>query len=163
MAAVKLLIGILMLAAGEQLFWFFICALGFWVGYEAGAYFIFGLPAWQAVAAGLMCGLVGLVLVLFFQGLALLCAGFLAGIYIFTGLWNYFVPAGTSDLWWMLVVISGILGSVFLAIFFNPALVIISSFIGAMFIVQSIHAGAYLKLLLLALLFIIGILIQYKR
>ncbi len=163
MVVAKILTGILMLVAGQKFIWFFIGGMGFWAGYDAALAFFFGMPSWQLIGVGFLCGLLGLALAVFLQGAAVVSAGFVAGVYIFFRVWGFFNFGTTTGLWWVFLMASGAMGSVLLAVFFNPALVIISSLIGAMLVVQCVPAGLSLKSLLFALLFITGVLIQSGR
>lgn len=162
MVITKILTGIILLVAGQKFFWFFTGIVGFLVGSEIALNFFYGLPYWQGIVAGLACGLLGILLAVFLQSVAVISAGFLAGVYIFLGIWDLY-KLGITDFWGIFLVASGFMGSVFMMVFFNPALIVISSFIGAMLIVQNIPVPPFFKLILLGILFIIGMIIQSNQ
>ena len=73
------LIGIVLLALGRRLFWLFVGCVGFMAGLQMAQQY-FGLqPSWVAWAAALLFGLVGALLALFFQKLAIVLGGFASG------------------------------------------------------------------------------------
>jgi len=159
MNLITLLIGIIFLIAGQKIFWLFIASLGFLFGFEFAATFLAGQEYWKTFLISVICGLVGLVCALFLQELAIIVTGFIAGGYIFLSLWNL---SGwrINEWWWLFFVVSGISVSVLLAIFFNPVLIVLSSCIGAMLIIQAFPFTPVMKIALFLILFAFGVFVQ---
>jgi hypothetical protein len=159
MNLISISVGIIFLIVGQKIFWLFIASLGFFFGFEFAATFLSGQEFWKTVFIAVICGLVGLVSALFLQELAIIVTGFIAGGYIFLSLWNL---SGwrISEWWWLLFVASGITVSVLLAIFFNPVLIVLTSFIGALLIIQALPFTPGMKMPLFVILFALGILVQ---
>ena len=77
---------------GRKLFWFFVGTLGFVVGAEAATTLFPHNPEWELIA-GLILGLLGILMALFLQKVAIGVGGFLAGGYLgmivlFAGCWR---------------------------------------------------------------------------
>ena len=73
------MIGILLLTLGRRLFWLFVVGIGFVAGLQMAQQTV-GLQAgWMAWAVASLFGLVGALLALFFQTLAIVLSGFAAG------------------------------------------------------------------------------------
>ncbi|HPD61514.1 MAG TPA: hypothetical protein PKV48_07140, partial [Thermodesulfobacteriota bacterium] len=65
-----------------------------------------------------------------------------------------------NEWWWLFFVASGITVSVLLAIFFNPVLIVLTSFIGALLIIQAVPFTPEMKILMFVILVASGILVQ---
>ena len=159
MNIIRIILGIVLISTGQRLFWFFVAATGFLAGAIFAPQFFPGQPQWVILVVALLAGLVGALLAVFLQGLAIGLAGFIAGGYIVISLltlinWN----AGQYT--WLFFVFGGILGAALVAFIFNGALIILSSLTGAILIVQSIPLGEPLKTAVLIVLVVAGLLIQ---
>ena len=144
-------LGVLLLVLGWKFFWLFVGVVGFAAGLQA-APIVFGpQPFWMLWAAGLMCGIIGAILALFFQHLAIAIGGFEAGstIALHLMLMLGYEPGA------LIVLIGGAVGAVALYLLFDWALIILSSVVGATFIIvalgwQSPYASALLMALIAA-------------
>jgi len=159
MSLINIILGILFLIAGYKIFWLFLASLGFLFGFEYASAFFFGLPAWKTLLISAAFGLVGLLLALFLQGLAIVVAGLIAGSYIIFSLWNLF-GWGLGQWWWILFILSGITVSILLVIFFNPVLIVLTSFIGAILIIQAFPLSRIMNIALFIVFSIVGIFVQ---
>ena len=159
MNLINIVIGIIFLIVGQRLFWLFIASLGFLFGFEFAATFFAGQAHWKTFLISVICGLLGLVGALFLQELAIIVTGFIAGGYIFLSLWQL-LGWRINEWWWLLFVVSGITVSILLAIFFNPVLIVLTSFIGALLIIQALPFTPGMKILLFVILFAAGIFAQ---
>lgn len=160
MALFRLLLGIAMLTMGRRLFWLFLGALGFLFGFDLAARMIHGQPQSVAFVLALLGGVIGAALAVFLQGLAIAVAGFFAGGYLFTGLLHEF-GIGTSHYYWLLFFLGGLLGGVLMVLLFGWTLIILSSAMGSLLIIQALHFGPQTARPLFTLLLIAGIVIQY--
>ena len=142
-------LGVLLLVLGWKFFWLFVGVVGFAAGLQA-APIVFGpQPFWMLWAAGLMCGIIGAILALFFQHLAIAIGGFVAGstIALHLMLMLGYEPGA------LIVLIGGAVGAVALYLLFDWALIILSSVVGATFIIDALGwQFPYASVLLMALI-----------
>jgi MFS family permease len=153
------IVGLTLLVLGRKLFWLFVGCVGFISGYTSVHQLGGGQSELFVFLIALFSGVVGALLAVFFQGVAIALAGFVAGAYVSMITINYFgFEAGQS--FWMIGVIGGILGAVLLFLIFDWALIFISSLSGASFIVQTVALKHDMETILFLILVIIGIIIQ---
>src|SRR6184192_2433600 len=76
---ISVIIGVAILLFGRKLFWLFVAALGFAVGLEIAAYFMSEPAQWMKLLVALGCGVIGALLAILLQKLAIAIAGFIAG------------------------------------------------------------------------------------
>lgn len=150
-----------MLVAGRRLFWLFVGLIGFISGIRIAAYFFPGQPEWMILAIALMAGVLGALLALFLQWLAIGLAGFSAGAYIVISL-LHLSGRGTNGIDWLFFFVGGILGTILIIILFDWALIILSSLAGAGLIIETIHVDQGLSILLFIGLFIAGLELQSR-
>jgi hypothetical protein len=147
-SVVLLVAGLALLVAGRRLFWLFVGLAGFFVGLQTAPLLLGPQPLWLIWIVGLAFGVIGALLALFFQQLAIAVGGFMAGSAIAVQLaylvWGH--PGGWT------ILIGGIIGAVGLFLLFDWALIVLSAMAGAVLIVQAvahrIAAGPFLFLLL---------------
>ncbi|HSB79718.1 MAG TPA: DUF4203 domain-containing protein [Candidatus Methylomirabilis sp.] len=157
--ALRILLGLVVLALGRRLFWLFVGVMGFLTGWSLASEIFHGRPAWILLLGAIGCGLLAALLAVFVEKLAIGLAGFLAGSYVSVELPHAFgwQVDGYSML---LVVIGGILGSLLLLKLFDWALIVLSTLAGATLIVQSVHLSPLVASVLLIALIVCGIGIQ---
>ena len=155
----SIIVGALMLLFGRRLFWLFVAAVGFWIGFELTPYLIQNPPPWLALAIGLVLGLMGAVLAFILQKVAIAIAGFLVGGHIATALLAAFVHAPPQPSW-IAFVLGGTLGAMLLLALFDWALILFSSVAGAEMIVRHFHLPSTGTTILFRALTICGIIFQ---
>lgn len=160
MVILNIIVGLALLILGKRLFWLFVGAIGFIAGSDAAAVYVGGLPHWQVLLISLGAGLLGVLLALFFQKLAILLVGFYAGGYLAVSLLTAFHIALPGHLPMAPFVIGGILGAVLLYLIFDWTLIVLSSFAGAAFIAQTVQPMGFPPAVLLTALFLAGIIVQ---
>jgi len=128
------LIGILLLTLGRRLFWLFVGCVGFVAGLQMAQMYLGFQPAWVAWAVALGFGLIGALLAVFFQTLAIGIGGFAAGITITA---HFMVVMGFTAAP-MISLIGGIIRAVLLYVLFDWALIGLSSAAGSTLIVQAL-------------------------
>ena len=152
-------VGLTLLVLGRKLFWLFVGCVGFIAGYTS----VLQLGGVQSelfvFLIALFSGLVGALLAVFFQGVAIALAGFVAGGYVSMIAINFFgLEAG--QLLWTICAIGGIVGAILLFTIFDWALIVISSLSGASFIVQTMALRHDAETLLFFVLVALGVIIQ---
>ncbi len=163
MLAGRILAGGLLLVLGRRLFWFYVAVLGFAAGLTLASRVFHVQPEWMQLVIGIMFGIVGAILAFFFQEIAIVVAGFLAGASIaltlmagLTGNPN----AGGEVVTWVAFILGGVAGAALAAMLFDWALIILSSLAGALLITEGLQQTGPIGWLIAGGLFILGIIIQ---
>jgi hypothetical protein len=130
---VGVLIGIAILFFGRKLFWLTVAAVGFAVGVEIAPLLV-NEASLLALLIALVFGVLGALLALFLQKVAIAVIGFLAGGKLATAIAAaFFVHYAQHPT--IIFVGGGIVGAILLLAVFGWALIVVSSFIGAYLIV----------------------------
>jgi len=151
--------GVGMLLLGRQLFWLFVAAMGLVLALDLVAPAFPGQPPWIVTLIALGAGLLGAVIAIVWQWVAVGVAGFMAGGYVAINI----LPAirvATDGFPWLLFLVGGIVGVVLLLALFDWALITLSSLFGATMIVQAIPLDPLISMLLFGGLVLAGIMIQ---
>jgi hypothetical protein len=164
-AIVGVLIGVVILFFGRKLFWLCVAAVGFAVGVEIAPHLVNEPSSLLALLVALAFGVIGALLALFLQKVAIAVLGFLAGgklaSTIAAAFFVHYAQYST-----IIFVAGGIIGAILLLAIFDWALIVVSSFIGAYLIESAIvlpPTGLTLVFLALA---VIGMVVQaasYRR
>jgi hypothetical protein len=156
---ISALVGLTLLLFGRRLFWLFVAALGFAIGLQLAPYLSHNPPLWLSLLLSLGLGLLGALLAIMLQKLAIGIAGFLVGgrlaVAIAAALWvnhaNYSV---------ITFVVGGIIGGLLLVALFDWALIIFSAVEGARLIAGTVHLPSSGTTVLLVGLALFGIFVQ---
>jgi hypothetical protein len=159
------LIGLAVLLFGRKLFWLFVAVAGFVFGVMIAPLLLPGQPDWLILLVALGLGLVGAVLAIVVQQVAVALAGFIFGGY---GLLSLLAAIGLSvSPWeWLVYIIGGIIGAVLVMYLFDPALIGLSALAGAILITDVIKLTNVVTLnppfdlALLVILTVVGIAFQ---
>lgn len=155
-----LIVGLVLLFFGRKLFWLFVAAVGFVVGLDAATVLFPQQPDW-ALIAGLILGLIGAVVAIFVQKIAIGIAGFLSGGYfLMTALQAWGLQSPESA--WVSFLIGGAIGALLMYVVFNWALIILSSISGAHLIVHPFALSHTVATAVFVGLVFFGILVQGK-
>ena len=158
-AIVNVVIGIALLTTGRRLYWVFVGAAGFLFASSLASTFLSSEPEWVALAIALAAGLIGIVLAIFTQRLAVGAAGFVLGSYALASL---FFAVGLEGTGWMWLALfgGGIIALALALAVLDFALIFLSSIAGAKLIVQTIHLNPTTSFVLFAILFGVGVAMQ---
>jgi len=156
---ISVLIGVAILFFGRKLFWLFVAALGFAVGLEIAAYFMKEPPQWMTLLVALGCGLIGALLAILLQKIAIAIAGFIAGGRIAWALAAAFFVEH-AHYRGLTFVIGGILGALLLLALFDWVLILLSSIEGAHLISGALTIPEKGALILFIALAVIGVIVQ---
>ncbi|PYI41473.1 MAG: hypothetical protein DMF12_10220 [Verrucomicrobia bacterium] len=131
------LIGIVILLFGRKLFWLCVAAVGFVAGVELAPHLVNEPSALLQLTVAIVLGLIGALLALFLQKVAIAVFGFLAGGKlagaIATAFFVHYVQYST-----VIFVVGGVVGAILLLTLFDWALIVVSSLIGAHLIQSAI-------------------------
>jgi Domain of unknown function (DUF4203) len=158
-AIIGALIGIVILLFGRKLFWLCVAAVGFAAGVEIAPHIAHEPSPLLALTIALVLGLIGALLALFLQKIAIAVLGFLAGGKLAGAIAAaFFVHYAKYSTFIFLV--GGVVGAILLLALFDWALIVVSSLIGAHLIQSAIVLPPSGSTILFIALTIIGILVQ---
>lgn len=159
MNTANILAGICLLMFGRRLFWLFVGIVGFLYGLMLGPGFIHNQPGWVILAVAAGAGILGIVLAVFLQRVVVALAGFSSGSYLAFALMNSFYPGIGQNVWIVSLVI-GVCCAVLFSVFFDWAIILLSSLLGAFLISRSFLEGPQIMAVAFAILTIAGIAVQ---
>jgi hypothetical protein len=170
---IGLAVGAALLLFGRRLFWLLVTAVGFLAGFALSQRILSPAEPWVVLLVGVAAGLVGILLMVFVQKLAVAVAAFLVGGY--AALWlathtDLVVgsPLSASDAAtpWIVFLVGGAVAALLGQFFFRVALIVASSLAGAFLIVQALLATSGMEsrwsLPAVAVLFLLGVLVQSR-
>jgi len=158
-AIVGALIGAVILFFGRKLFWLCVAAVGFAAGVELAPHLVHEPSPLLALAVALVLGLIGALLALFLQKVAIAVLGFLAGGKLAGSIAAaFFVHYAQYST--VIFVIGGVVGAILLLALFDWALIVVSSLIGAHLIQSAIVLPASGSTIVFIGLAVLGILVQ---
>ncbi|MFL6499663.1 MAG: DUF4203 domain-containing protein [Candidatus Udaeobacter sp.] len=132
---VGVVIGVVILFFGRKLFWLCVAAVGFAAGLQIAPLLVNEASSVLALVIAIAFGILGALLALFIQKIAIAVLGFLAGGKLATAIAAaFFVQHAQYST--IIFVIGGIIGAILLLAVFGWALIVVSSFIGA-YLIQS--------------------------
>src|SRR4029453_8481917 len=115
---ISALVGAALLLFGRRLFWLFVAALGFAIGLQLAPHLSQSPPLWLSLLLSLGLGLIGALLAVMLQKLAIGIAGFLVGgrvaIAIAAALWVNYAQYSV-----IIFVLGGIIGALLLVALFD--------------------------------------------
>src|SRR5262249_4996408 len=133
-AIVGALIGVVILLFGRKLFWLCVAAVGFAAGAEIARLFLHEPSSVWALIIALVLGLLGALLAVLLQKVAIAVLGLLAGAYLANEIASaFFVHYAHYST--VVLLVGGIIGAILLLAVFDWALIVVSSLIGAHLIV----------------------------
>src|ERR1043166_282628 len=125
-AIVGVLIGIAILFFGRKLFWLCVAAVGFAAGVEIAPHLVHEPSPVLALTVALVLGLIGALLALFLQKIAIAIVGFLAGGKLAVASAAAFFAQHTHY-FGITFLIGGIIGALLLLALFDWALIVLSA------------------------------------
>ncbi|HVF72050.1 MAG TPA: DUF4203 domain-containing protein [Chthoniobacterales bacterium] len=155
----SVLIGAAILLFGRKLFWLFVAALGFAVGLEIAAYFMKEPPQWMMLLVAVGCGVVGALVALLLQKVAIAIAGFIAGGRIAWALAAAFFVEH-AHYRGITFLIGGVVGALLLLALFDWVLILLSSVEGAHLICNGVTIPEKGAMILFIALAVVGVVVQ---
>jgi hypothetical protein len=134
----QIILGISVLLLGRRLFWLFVGVVGFIAGALLAELLSRGNSAWVVLIFAAVGGVLGALVAVLLQRLSIAVSGFLAGGYVSVVILHH-RGWGTDVHFWIPFLVGGLLGALLLSVIFDPALIFLSSLIGAVLIVQPLH------------------------
>ena len=155
------LLGIVVLISGRRLFWLTVAIIGFGFGLFLALNFFGNQSMLLLIIIAIAAGVIGAILAIFLQHVAVLVAGFFLGGFVL--LWLLGVFNFDPGQWgWAAFIIGGVIGSLLTSSLFDVALIGISAVVGAAMIVQVFNLSSVISTVLLVLLAIVGFVVQSR-
>jgi hypothetical protein len=155
---VTLLVGLGVLLFGRRLFWLFVGAAGFAIGLHLAPAVLPNGPDWLVVVAAVVLGIVGAVLAILFQWLAVGLGGFAVGV---RGGLAAGAALGLDGPWlWAGVLLAGIVVAALVLWLWDPVLILLSVMIGAALLAPLIPASPGARAWIFVGLLVVGIVVQ---
>jgi len=158
---ITVVLGLVILLAGRRLFWLVVAVAGFLGGLALVVQFLGDQQlGWIGLAIAVLAGILGAVLAVFLQRVAVAIAGFVLGGYGLAWLLSLFMVDIQQWLWLLIFLMGGIIGASLMMIVFDVGLIIVSSLAGAAIIVQAFPLAPWLQLVAFVVLVAIGFIFQ---
>src|SRR5712691_11717650 len=156
---ISALIGAVILLFGRRLFWLCVAAVGFAAGAEIAPRLVHEPSTLLALTVALVLGLIGALLAIFLQKIAIAVVGFLAGGKLALAIAAAFFVQHASYTG-ITFLVGGIIGAILLLTLFDWALIVFSSLVGAHLIQNTIVLPPSGSTILFIGLAAVGILVQ---
>ena len=156
MLIVRGIIGAILLFLGRELNFLFAGAMAALLGFRLTPLLPAGLPVWADAAFMITLGVIAAIIVLINERLGYFLSGFLAGGFLLV---EYYAP-GVLTVPWLPFVVGGVIGSLILGLLTEWALILVSSGIGAAYVLNLFRLDPTAEILVGAGLFIVGALTQ---
>lgn len=157
----SIILGFLLLFAGQRLYWLFIGVVGFIFGFNFAESFFQNYSEIAVLVFGLISGLIGIFLAIFLQRIAIILAGILIfgsmAISLYLSFWQ-----DSEFFLWLSFLAGGVIGGIIFAMFFDWALIIFSALFGAAMIARLIEVNVLINNIIFLILFVLGIIVQSK-
>jgi hypothetical protein len=156
---IYILAGVVLLFFGRKMIWFVLGCIGFVAGFSAVGSFLKEAPYWLPIVVGAAGGVLLVVLVKTLKNLAFGLGGFILGAYVAYNLLQMlnFHPGALE---YGIYILGGLIFAGLLLSLFDKALILVSSILGAMLIVQNISVEIVGKEALFFILMAFGVIVQ---
>jgi hypothetical protein len=163
MPILNVITGLGLVFFGRHLFWLFVAIVGFVAGLDAGRAWFPDSPQQTVFIVAILLGVIGALLALMLQRVAIGVAGFLAGSHLAVVLLQR-SGANVAAAPWTAILVGGLAGSILLLMLFDPALIILSTLVGAALVVDALPPldQLFAAVVFLGLL-ITGSVFQFRR
>ena len=159
MSIVYYLVGVILLIAWRKLYWFFSAVAGMIAGIYLGAVVLDASSQGWQIAFAVIGAILGAMLAVGLQKLALGLVGFVAGGYGAIFLWQLLgLPDGGIE--WLPFILGGIIAAVLVALIFEYGLIALTSWAGATLISRELDLSGWLGAAVFFGLIVAGVVIQ---
>lgn len=156
MLIIRGVIGGILLFLGRELNFLFAAAMAALIGFRLLPLLPAQWPSWSDAVFIITLALIAAILVLINERFGYFLSGFLAGGFFLV---EYYMPNGTG-LPWLPFLVGGAIGSLVIGLLTEWALILVSSAIGAAYVLNLFRLTPTAEILIGAGLFIIGAVIQ---
>jgi hypothetical protein len=153
--------GVLLLFFGRKSLWLFVSIVGFLLGMKFAPELLPDQSQSVLLTVSLIAGLLGALLAVLLQKVAVGLAGLVAGGYVV----YYLLQMGTistGEYQWMLILAGALIGAVLAGSLFDWAMILITSVSGAVLIDQGLNLNFAYSYIVIIGLVLLGIIVQGK-
>jgi len=162
MDILNIVMGLVVLLFGRKLFWLFVGYVGFVAGFYYTHQFFNMQPGTNVFLIALGVGIIGAILAIFLQKIAITVSGFLAGVYLTTQLLQV-LDVQPGPILLLVSIGGGIIGVILLWAVFDYALILLSAFVGASAIITAKLFSPEINISVFVILFVLGLIVQIKQ
>lgn len=155
-----ILVGVVLLLFGRNLFWLFVGGVGFLAGFHFASQAFQGQSQGLILLVAVIVGLLAAIASIFLQRLVVGIAGFFAGGYFLSAVAAAVLHDNQPNVTWIAFVVGGIVGAILTVLLLDPALILLSSLVGATAIVQNVPLQPAARGILFIVLVVVGIVVQ---
>jgi len=156
--ALQIVVAVALLMLGRRLYWLFVAGVGFVVVMSLAGEYLDIDEGWVTMALAVAAGVVGALLAVFVQKLAVTLAGFAAAAYVAAMIAEEIGRSG--QLVTVAVLVAGVLGGLLASFLFDRALILLSSLAGAALLVDALGVRHEAALTVMFVVAIAGMVIQ---
>jgi len=156
------ILGLLLLVLGRRLFWLFVGVVGFFVGAHFGQQLLGRQPEMVVLAGAILIGLVGAVLAVFLERVAVAVAGGAAGGMLGLRL-GLVLGFATQSSQMAAFLVGAILAAVLVSVLLDWTLIVLSALTGSVMVAGALPLGPALELVTFGLLAAGGIFVQARQ
>ena len=153
------LVGLMIVAAGSQLYWFFAGGIGFLFSEFVATNIFNAQPGANVLLIGVGGAAIAILLTITARKPAMILIGILAGVLAANTLPELFGWSPPFNEWFLLIA-GGVLGGLFVGIAYEMAVVVLSSIVGAQLIANSVHLGGVNPQIMFLAILVLGIGVQ---
>ncbi len=159
-AVLSALVGLALLGLGRKLYWLFVGGIGFVAALGLATRFAGSMPEGVQILVAVAAGLVGALLAVLVQKVAIGLAGFIGGgLILVLGLEMFGLDL--TGLWWLAAfAVGGLIGAWVVSATFDWALILLSSLAGASLIIEAAPLGKGLEVIVYVGAVLVGVVVQ---
>ncbi len=157
--ALSIIIGLLLLLVGRRVFWIFVGGVGFFTGLNLAPTLIPGQSQLLIFLVAVTLAIVGAILAIVLQRVAVAVAGWFAGGALAARLMIAFGWSDPSVLW-LASIVGAIIAAIVVSLLFDWALILLTTFSGAVLICDALTISPTLKWIIGIALVVVGIFVQ---
>lgn len=155
-----ILVGVVLLFAGRKLYWLFVGLVGFAAGLALSTTLLKVDAEWLKWLIAIGFGVLGAILAVGLQKVAVGVAGFIAGGYGLVYLMEI-LGINIENANWIFFIVGGIIGLVLVLAVFEYALIILSSIVGSVLVSQRLPISEALVTAAFLVMVLVGFLVQW--
>lgn len=158
-----MIVALALIFFGRSIYWVFVGGVGFMFGMEFAAQWLAEQPEWMILIVALAIGVVGALLAIFFQRIAIGIAGFLGGGHFALRLAaDAFSADANNQAGLVAFLIGGIVAAIAVVLLLDWALIVLSALVGSAYVAEAASHDPLMRLLTFAALFVAGVAVQAR-
>jgi len=156
----SIILGLLLLLVGRRVFWIFVAGVGFLAGLQLAPTLLPDQPQLVVLLVAVTLAIVGAILAIVLQRVAVAVAGWFAGGILASRL---MVALGWSDpgVVWIASIVGAVVAAIIVSLLFDTALIFLTTFSGAILICDALRLPVSTKWAIGVALVAVGLFVQF--